>query len=241
MLNVSPKVHKEDLIYQFLFEHPGVGPDRASDHYFNDGRNSAILLRNIVARDTQINVEGNWDLLEFASGYGCVTRHFKDIIPESSVISCDIHQKAVDFIQQELQVDAVISVPEPEKLWLGREFDIVFALSFFSHMPINSWSRWLKALFRHVKPGGSLIFTTHGKESLEKLFGADVKLDKNGFWFSPSSEQLDINTSEYGTTITSEEFVTRTIFSELYSPMSFYSRGFWWGHQDAYVVYKLCA
>jgi SAM-dependent methyltransferase len=238
-LHVSPDVHEEDMIYKFLVEHPDIGPGKAAEYYFTDGQKSAQALRGLVERDTAINPEEPWTMLEFASGYGCVSRHLAKAAPKAEVTACDIHQQAIDFIQDRLSVNAVISVPDPDEFWLGREYDVVFALSFFSHMPIRSWGRWLKALFRHVRPGGSLIFTTHGYVTLEKLYKNSVALDNDGFWFIASSEQLDIETAEYGTTITSTEFVTRQIFSQLHAPTSLISPGFWWEHQDVYVVTKI--
>lgn len=235
-LGVSPTVHSEDLIYRFLVEHPAIGPEGAPDHYFNDGHKSAATLRSLVERDTGVNVTEPWKLLEFASGYGCVTRHLAAAIPHADITACDIHPDAIEFIERDLHTKAVLSVPDPDTFWLGQEFDVVFALSFFSHMPINSWARWLKALFRHVSPRGALIFTTHGNVSRDKLYGNSVDLGDDGFWFVPSSEQADISAAEYGTTITSSEFVTRQIYHQLRAPISLHAPGMWWGHQDVYVV-----
>jgi len=238
-LNVSPDVHQDDLIYRYLVGHPQLGAAAAPGYYFSDGRKSALALRDIVEKDTYVDTSKRWTLLEFASGYGCVTRHFKEIVPEVDVVACDIHEQAVKFIQSILATDAVISTADPDRLWLGREFDVVFALSFFSHMPLGSWSRWLKALFRHVRPGGALIFTTHGYVTREKQYQNTVDLGDEGFWFVPASEQTDISAAEYGTTITSTEYVTRQIFSQLLAPISLMAPGFWWGHQDVYVVTKV--
>jgi 2-polyprenyl-3-methyl-5-hydroxy-6-metoxy-1,4-benzoquinol methylase len=47
----------------------------------------------------------------------------------------DIHQQAIQFIQEKLKTEAVLSASRPEDLDLNRAFDVVFALSFFSHMP----------------------------------------------------------------------------------------------------------
>lgn len=159
-------------------------------------------------------------------------------MPEADLTSCDIHAHAVEFIQDVLSRNAVLSIADPDHFRLDREFDIVFALSFFSHMRVGSWSRWLKALFRHVRPGGSLIFTTHGYVSREKLYRNVIDLDEQGFWFQASSEQSDLSVAEYGTTMTSTEFVTRQIFTHLRGPIALVAPGFWWGHQDVYIVTK---
>ena len=145
----------------------------------------------------------------------------------------------MDFIKTEMSEDTVLSKSNPVDFDLDRQFDIVFALSFFSHMPDRTWGPWLEALFRHVRPGGSLIFTTHGQISREKLFNNSFEFSPEGFWFATASEQHDIDTAEYGTTMTSTVYVTRQIFRRLASPIALLSEGFWWGHQDVYVVAKL--
>ncbi len=175
-------------------------------------------------------------MLEFASGYGCVTRHLRDALPKAKITACDIHDQALAFISGEMGVPVVPSCHDPKLFQLDRQFDIVFALSFFSHMPDATFGEWLEALFRHVRVGGSLIFTTHGNVSVRLLYGDTIKLSPEGYWFSPSSEQHDLKTSDYGTAITTPEYVTRQIFRRLPGNLAYFSQGSWWGHQDTYIV-----
>ncbi len=65
-----------------------------------------------------------------------------------------------------------------------------------------------------VKPGGHVIFTTHGLESVSNL-GNVQYLTRRGFEFQPSSEQKDLKTAEYGfLACTRPEFVFSQLFSE---------------------------
>jgi hypothetical protein len=101
-------------------------------------------------------------------------------------------------------------------------------------MPRRTWSSWLKALLDCITPQGFLIFTTHGEKSRQYL--GYPQIDAQGFWFKSISEQKDLDTAEYGETITLPRFV----FSEL-SKMPgvlpvFYREAFWWNHQDTYVL-----
>ena len=105
-----------------------------------------------------------------------------------------------------------------------------------SHLPDRTWARWLASLYRAVKPGGLLVFTTHGAEAAQRQ---NVTLDGQGFFFAPSSESQAIEVAEYGTTFTSDAFVQRSIAQTLdgaqvlqHAPVHF------WNHQDAYVVMK---
>ena len=234
---VSPQIHENDFIYQFLIDHPQIG-EKAAEHYFKDGRNSAELLAKLVAEETDVDSEAQWSLLEFASGYGCVTRHLRSVVPNATVVACDIHQQAMDLIGRELGVETAISTSSPGGLNLNASFDIVFALSFFSHMPDRTWGSWLEALFRHVRPGGSLIFTTHGELSREKLYSDSFDWSTDGYWFQSASEQHDLAIAEYGTTMTRPDYVLRQIFKLLGVSRVLVDQSFWWGHQDVYVVKK---
>ncbi len=59
-------------------------------------------------------------------------------------------------------VESYLSSPVPEQLTLPSQ-DVIFAHSFFSHMPETTWARWLKALANALAPRGVLIFTTPGR------------------------------------------------------------------------------
>src|SRR5262245_18726474 len=206
---VCANIHPEDFIYRFMSESP--------EHYFMDGKQSATKLNELIKSDKDVSPNNPFSLVEFASGYGCVTRDFKNVIPCADVLACDIHPQAMSFISSKLSTKVATSVADPNAFNLSREFDIVFALSFFSHAPKRTFGGWLTALFRHVRPGGSLIFTTHVQVSLQKLWNNSIDLGNEGFWFAPESEQLDLDGAEYGTTISSPAYRSEEHTSELQS------------------------
>ncbi|NWH08301.1 MAG: glycoside hydrolase family 99-like domain-containing protein [Alphaproteobacteria bacterium] len=233
---VPSAIHEQDFIFRFLVENRSFANQRAAAHYyFGDGRRSAERLRELVFKllpGSRLK-EDAFSLLEFASGYGCVTRHFRNVFPSADIVACDIHEEAIGFIEAELAVPARLSRSVPEELNLGRQFDVVFALSFFSHMPLRSWGRWVEALLRHTAPGGYLVFTTQGLTS-RRFFG-NPEIPENGFWFRAESEQKDLDLAEYGQTIVTPEFVQREV-ARLAVPLIFQQEAFWWGHQDVYVL-----
>lgn len=224
-------VHEQDFIYKFLTTLPAYhGDGKALAGYLHEGERSAVRLRELV-----LDQFGREDisLLEFASGYGCVTRHLPGVLPQANITACDIHAAAVDFIATQFRVRAIGSVADPDCLNLNRTFDVVFALSFFSHMPKNTWGRWLRTLVRHTVRDGVVIFTTHGQQSVRHF--PDYQAGVDGFWFKPISEQNDLDISEYGTTVTLLDFVSREIANSGARLVRF-QEALWWGHQDLYVL-----
>jgi hypothetical protein len=130
----------------------------------------------------------------------------------------------------------MMSAHAPEDLALQGKFDVVFALSFFSHMPKTTFGRWIKALFAQLRAQGYLIFTTHGLAS-RKEFG-NPEIPSDGFLFFEKSEQGDLSTAEYGTAIVTPDFVTSEVLAQTGRPIHDYRHAFWWDHQDLWIVEK---
>lgn len=236
--NAIPDIHPDDFMFHFILNSPDFPSTKnAVDYYFDDGNKSAKKLSELLYSNLKFQKREKLKLLEFASGYGCVTRHLLRELPNVTIVSCDIHQKAINFIKKQLKTDATLSKSIPEELRLNAEYDVIFALSFFSHMPETSWGRWVKALFSGLKENGFLIFTTHGLATV-KLMGNTIDIPSNGFWFAPNSEQRDIDTEEYGSTVVTPDYVIEEIYQQTHAPLVLYRHAFWWTHQDLYVIKK---
>jgi hypothetical protein len=231
---VSAAIHAEDYIFNFVINHRGFESDvDRVQYYFEDGKRSSDKFRRLIAAHSL--KEHKNTVLEFAAGYGCVTRHLV-YATEISLESCDFRQEAIGFLQKEIGVRGLLSSLSPEALALASQYDVVFALSFFSHMPITTWARWLVALAKATRTGGLLIFTTHGMKSRPHFL--DPIIPENGFWFQRSSEQTDLSTDQCGQTIVTPDFCKANILSIAGLELIEMQEGYWWDHQDLYVVRK---
>lgn len=231
---VCPDIHAEDFIFHFHVESRQSDILQAAEVYFRDGDRSARKLDELIGR---FHPGGRrLALLEFASGYGCVSRHLKKMDDKYDLVSCDIHQAAIDFLEQRVGVQGLLSEPNPDDLPAGPRFDVVFALSFFSHIPNTTFYRWIQKLFDFVADGGLLVFTTHGRVGRKAV--GDPVLEPEGYWFNPISEQFDLPVEDYGTMITSPYYVFRAIEQDPLAKPVFFEEAFWWGTQDTYIVQK---
>jgi len=230
--DVSGAIHPEDWIFWFLYSlNNSADKIKAIDGYFTGGVDCAGKLRTLIAEQRPI---AGARILEFAAGYGRVTRHLRNVMPDSEVLACDIHSEAVAFLRETLGVAAIGSNDEPENFKLDGRFDVVFALSFFSHLPQSSWRRWLLALAERTAPDGLLIFTTHGEQTRASFLNPEIGED--GFWFKLESEQQDLPGHEYGSTLTLPAYVLRQIAAIPSMRLVRFQEGYWWGHQDVYVL-----
>ena len=234
----STTIHDRDFLFQFVMSHPGFSaPLDAIRYYFNDGQRSAKMLADLLFNDLDLKPDAGMSLLEFASGYGCVTRHLKQQLEGVKIVSSDIHPAANEFNAKQFAVDTIQSTRAPEDYPAESKFDIVFVLSFFSHMPRHTWGDWLEKLYSLIKQDGYLLLTTHGLKS--RVHFGNPEIPDDGFWFcADESEQKDIDLNEYGQTIVLREFVDREVNRRLLKDVSIYKEGFWWMHQDLYVIRK---
>ncbi|WP_198970411.1 SAM-dependent methyltransferase [Xylophilus sp. ASV27] len=230
-VGVQCAIAPADDIFRFFSTHPtSINPLR---DYFADGWRTLSELMLLLERIDR-PLAGVHRFLEFANGHGRFTRHLVKALGADRVVVSDIVPDAVQFCRQTLGVEGVQSAVVPEALELSDTYDVVFALSLFSHLPLSTWRRWLARLYDCVAPGGVLVFTTHGAEAVRRQ---GVTLDANGFHFVPASESLAIDTAEYGTTFTSKDFVLARIAESMGSDrLALFSPAHFWAHQDAYVI-----
>jgi SAM-dependent methyltransferase len=222
---VSPNIHAQDHLFGFIRE---AEKSEAVAKYFRGGWETALFVRQLLGELRPLSTP--FSMLEFASGYGRLTRHWAKVLPEALVTACDIHAEAVDFIK-EIGAEAVPSSLLPEDFTTGTKYEVVFALSFFTHVPKKYWGSWLRRLGQHVTRSGQLIITTHGEASLPHM-GVSC-FDDDGFWHAPFSEQKDLDTAHYGATATSFDYVFGQMPQADLRLLRFREAGF--GHQDLYV------
>jgi len=230
----TPEVHSKDFIFWFVATHPEMTLETATNYYFEDGARSAGKLDKELSA-LFVDEKRPIKLLEFASGYGCVSRQLKQN-PKFDLTSCDIHPEAIDFLSNTIGVKALQSAHSPEAFTTPESYDAIFALSFFSHMPKSTFGRWIKALYGALKAPGYLLFTTHGIKSLGGLQITADDIPADGFWFQARSEQHDLDSEEYGLTLSLPHFVIPEIHRVVGAPVANYKQAEWWHHQDLWII-----
>jgi SAM-dependent methyltransferase len=238
---ISGALSADDYIFWYIYDNmPEDERLGAAIEYLQSGKGVSHFIGTLLTEPRVAEVlaqrpdpDKPISFLDFASGYGRVTRHIPNEVPNTEVFACDIHAEAVAFIRS-MGFQAIQSAHSPDKFDLGRSFDVIFVLSFFTHMPRRTWKPWLDALGRHLKPNGLLIFTAHGEVSQVKMGVAE--LERDGFFFHSVSEQRDLDTSEYGNTVTSFEYVYSQIRESGLKLLQFKQAGA--GHHDLYILHN---
>ncbi|MGH9824326.1 MAG: class I SAM-dependent methyltransferase [Blastocatellia bacterium] len=234
-LKISVALHREDLLFKFyLQQSPGVA---GVNHYFASGAadaQKAAETLKLLLRDVQ-----QPKVLEFAAGFGRVSRHMPSRAPGLDLTVSDVHGAAVQFAKEILGLHAFKSEPLPNQAVIEHDrYDFIFTLSFFSHIPDSSFGDWLLLLYAALRPGGFLLFTTHGEASMKKYEHlANLYNPKAGFGYTVTSDQPDIEGENYGTMSVDFEYVVRQIRRSPARIVQFQSAG-WFGHQDEWIIQK---
>ncbi len=108
------------------------------------------------------------DVLDFGCGCGRVLRYWRDAA--GLVAGSDRDGGAVDWCRSNLGFARVErNALAPPLSFPDASFDLVYALSVFTHLPADLQTAWRDELARVLRPGGRLLLTTHGSSYAPRL------------------------------------------------------------------------
>lgn len=222
-----------DEMYLFALQNQGSPPRAIVRYYFN-----GIRIFEAVKQAVNWHFKG-FDtvssFLDFASGYGRSTRFFIQAIPPEKVWISDIYADGVKFQAEQFGVNGIISTSQPENYSCPQTFDCILACSFFSHLPKQTFSDWLRVLYNLLNPDGLLLFSVHDRA----LLPPHLAIPSSELLFCLTSESQTLDLGEYGTSYVGEEFVKNAI-AQVSAGAAVYHRipkGIC-RYQDLYIVAK---
>lgn len=228
-MHVNCVIDPHDDIFRFFANHAlAKNPIR---EYLSDGwRTMSELMQLLEQLDRPLLKTQS--VLEFAAGFGRFTRHLAHALP-GRVTCTDIQPGSIEFLRDQFGVDAFYSASNPEEIVYPRQYELIFVLSLFTHLPVERWGAWLKHLHRGLAPGGLLVFSVHNEKAAKE---EGVTFDQRGTHFIRSSESPQLGADEYGTTFATDSFVTAQIESALGCKPVLHKHIAFWVGQDAVVV-----
>jgi SAM-dependent methyltransferase len=233
LLTIDPR----DEMLRFLREH------RANplQEYFSSGATAVSDFEDMLDKAGRSYDQVD-SLLEFACGYGRMTRFLVHRMPRHKITVSDIDVRAVDFTTRTFGVRGFYSTAEAKRLTWNARHDVIFIASLFSHLSRPFWESWLPRLVELLEPAGLLVFSTHGSYALS-LLGAETTpcLEETvpGFWFTRSNETYGrLPTDYYGTAYVSDDYVRAFVSSHRLGEMVAFHPAKLWEFQDLYVLRK---
>lgn len=131
------------------------------------GKLAAGSIRDILAAQG-IDIRSLGSILDFGCGCGRVLRQWAPL--SAAIHGADYNPHAVEWCRRHLQFARCqhngLAPPLPYE---REQFDLVYALSVFTHLPEPLMFDWMQEMGRVLKPQGLLIISTHGTAFLDQL------------------------------------------------------------------------
>jgi len=174
-------------------------------------------------------------ILDFGCGCGrtltWLTRQFPDVkfhgtdVDTEAIAWCRAHLPLVDW-----QVNAALP---PLERGQGA-FDLVYAISVFTHLDADHQDQWLHEFARVLRPGGILLLTVHG-EGARRDWDTDrrARLEQEGFVFETSTKLRGIVPEWYHTAHHTREYAVSRV-GAYFRVLAYIEGGM--GDQDAIVA-----
>lgn len=176
---INYSISKNDLMFRYSCYHHGNIAE-AFYGYLLTGLNPRNIIKKII---TSIYGTSNefGSILDFAAGYGRVTRFLVTDFTPDQIWAAEIKPKALDFIKEQFNCNTLQSSYIPEDFKTDQRFDVIYVGSLFSHLPEDLFKRWLKVLYDLLSDKGILILSTHDISLIKKG-------NSNSFIFIEDSE-----------------------------------------------------
>jgi len=136
--------------------------------FLESGRRAEASIRAALARQGTAPEELG-ALLDFGCGCGRVTRRWASL-DGVGVAGSDTSVDAVAWCRRNLPFARFsVNGPAPPLAFADESFDLVYALSVFTHLEEEAQLAWMRELRRVLRPGGLLLVTTHGAAYVDRL------------------------------------------------------------------------
>ncbi len=159
--------------------------------------------------------------LDFGCSSGRVVRALAAAFPDVEWHATDPIAPAIEWASENLPGIDFRHGPERPPLAYDEQFDFAFAISIWSHFAEPAAVGWLEEMRRIVRPGGLLVLTTAGWQTLahdfetgqrstEQLSEAAAALYHHGFWFNDEfgeAGDFGIKNPDWGTAFVTPDWL----------------------------------
>jgi len=175
-------------------------------------------------------------ILDFGCGCGGTLLWLRDLAPTASISGTDIDSSAIEWCRGNLPfANFNTNGALPPLLYADASFDLVYAISVFTHLDEDYQFRWLSELKRIVKPGGTCLITLHGPGTWNEMPVHDqATLARRGFVFIRTDATRGLFPDWYQTAFHLQTYVEST-FAKYFHIVGFIPRGLD-KHQDIVVL-----
>jgi SAM-dependent methyltransferase len=157
---------------------------------------AAISTNILDAVRPHISLDTNSQVFDFGCGCGRVLVYLKDAA-RCEMTGSDIDGEAIAWCKDNLSAFGTFiqNGSSPPLPVADSTFDLVYSISVFTHLPERMQFQWLKELQRVTKPGGFLLLTTRGIESVPLNWLQRLRFRLTGFVYVAGGKTPGLRTS----------------------------------------------
>ncbi len=180
-------------------------------------------------------------ILDFGCGSGRVIRNFQDVPASCSLYGTDIDSELVNWCEKYLpHIRWSTNGYQPPLPFADNTFDLIYAISVFTHLDEEFQHAWLRELRRIAKPRATIILTVHGEYCINKLASSyQSRIHSYGFMFVTDATgrlKLDKLPDFYQTAYHTQKYIRRE-WSAYFDVIRYLELGIN-NHQDAVLLRK---
>jgi SAM-dependent methyltransferase len=179
-LSAGPLPPPELITTEALMHEHDLQMRSTRELYFGTGYREARAVLSTV-EDAGLDLGKLQSVLEFGCGSSRVLRHLR-VVDDLVLTGADANPKPLEWDRRNITgITYQQNGLEPPLSFPDASFDLIYALSVFTHIPIEWQKSWLVELRRVLRPGGILMCTVHGKAYDDQLSADDhARLSRDG-------------------------------------------------------------
>jgi SAM-dependent methyltransferase len=204
-----------------------------AEQYWSMGKEEAQEIIDILRRN-DIDMSRFSAILDFGCGCGRLIRHF---LPhtDAKLYGSDYNTRLIKWCSRKLTFGEFRKNQlAPPLRYADESFDFIYLISVFTHLGADLQRAWIDELRRILRPGGYILFTTHGDRFFSFFNEKQVERFRAGELVV--IEEDAEGTNHYGS-FASTEYVKKHLLSEF--ELVEFIRGKAELDQDTYLVRKL--
>lgn len=226
--------------------------------FFQSGEADALVFEEAVRKwaDAEPTRKA---VLDLGAGCGRILQYFsnKDFTNEGlDLAASDVDATAIDYVSRTFpEVEATVNGSRPPLSFPAERFDVVYAFSVWTHLPVALQFEWLDEAGRVLKSDGLLLLSTMGFQALSALreggnpmelewhTTTDADLEECGVIyheypiFNPDDELFTGISGSYGVAVHDPAYIKRA-WSGRFDILEI-QPGAFRGHQDLVVMRKI--
>ena len=138
---------------------------------FATSRRPAVEAILGMLAEVGLGISDFGSILDFGCGCGRILAGWERLLrPDAQLFGCDINERLVEFCVEHVR-HAIVHQSSfmPPLSYRDEQFDLIYAISVYTHMTLPAMLQWTGEFARIIKPGGVVLVSTSGSRYAKAL------------------------------------------------------------------------